>query len=96
MIFKFLWRNKKDRVKRSVLISSVDKGGLNVPDFETLINSAKLKWIKKIAYGNKSLPWKVILEMYLEKENVNLNTLLYSNFTMKTLLLSKKKSIRVL
>lgn len=34
LILKFVWRNKKDRIKRSILVKEIDMGGLKVPDFE--------------------------------------------------------------
>jgi hypothetical protein len=36
-IFKFIWKNKKDKLKRSLMHSSIEKGGLKVPDI-SLIN----------------------------------------------------------
>ena len=34
-LFNFLWRNKKDKIKREVLFQKPNKGGLNFPNFRT-------------------------------------------------------------
>ena len=34
-ILKFLWKNKKDKVKRSVLYQPLSHGGLNFPNFNS-------------------------------------------------------------
>ena len=40
-ILKFLWKNKKDKVKRSVLYQPFSHGGLNFPNFHTVIKSLR-------------------------------------------------------
>ena len=35
-IFKFIWKKKKDKIKREVLISDYDKGGLRAPSIDTM------------------------------------------------------------
>lgn len=88
LIFKFMWRNKKERLKRTVLINSISKGGMQVPDFQTMVEAAKLKWISKII-NSPFAPWRLILEDYLMKCNINLHILLHSNFSMKSTGLEK-------
>lgn len=36
-LFKFLWRNKTDKIKRVGLYQDHEKGGLRMVDVETLI-----------------------------------------------------------
>lgn len=91
LIFKFVWKNRRERLQRTVLISEYEYGGLRIPDFETMLNSVRLKWIKKLVKNDNQL-WKSILNMYLSELNVDINTLLYSNFSMRSLNI-KKRSI---
>lgn len=84
LIFTFMWRNKTERIKRTVLMNTIANGGLKVPDFQTMLNVARVKWISKIQ-SDTITPWKLILEDYLGKCNIHLNILLYSNFSVKTM-----------
>ena len=88
LVFKFIWRNKRERLKRTVLLRNIADGGMQAPDFQTMVNTARLKWITKMT-GNVEAPWKLILDKYMDKVNINLNMLLYSNFNMKTSGLAK-------
>ena len=86
LIFKFVWRNKTERLKRTVLIKSIKNGGLQVPDFETMLNTVQVKWIKKLSSQTcVSEVSRLILESYLKEHNVSLNLLLYCNFNIETL-----------
>lgn len=84
LIFKFVWKNKKERLKRSIIINSIRNGGLQVPDFETMVNTSKIKWIRKLASGVE-MPSKIIIQKYLQKYGVDVDVLLYSNFSVRTL-----------
>ena len=54
LFFDFIWPNGKHHVKKKVLISSIDAGGLNMPDFETFAKSIKLSWLNKIVIDKSS------------------------------------------
>ncbi len=84
LIFKFIWKNKRERLKRTVLVKSITNGGLQVPDFESMVNTAKIKWIKKLV-GPDELISKTVIQTYLQKYGIDLNVLLYSNFNVQTL-----------
>ena len=84
LIYNFVWKGKKDRIRRNVLIKDIREGGLNAPDFETMLKTAQLQWIKKLDI-NASYPWKLILQHYLEKLNIDIYPLLRSDYDMKTL-----------
>jgi len=60
-IFKFTWKNKKDKVKRKVMILDYDQGGLRAPSIDVLSKSLKLAWISRLlADEHKSgESWKV-------------------------------------
>ena len=44
-IFKFLWKNKKDKIKRSVICQPLSCSGLNFPNVHTIVKSLSLSWL---------------------------------------------------
>ena len=61
-IFKFIWRKKKDKIKRRVMISDSEKGGLRVPSIDTMAKSLKLAWIPRLLSEEENFEdsWKAI------------------------------------
>ena len=47
LFFNFIWPNKKQHVKKKVLIQSIENGGLKMPDIASMIKASKLTWIKR-------------------------------------------------
>ena len=45
--YSFVW-NGKDKVKRLDLINSIEKGGLKMPDIESLVNAQRVVCIKSL------------------------------------------------
>ena len=58
-----MW-NGKDKVKRLALINSMEKGGLKMPDIESLVNAQRVVRIKKFM-DDSLCSWKIILAYYL-------------------------------
>ena len=46
LFYYFIW-NGKDKVKRTVMISAVEKGGLNMLDIDSMVRSRRVICIKK-------------------------------------------------
>ena len=46
-LFAFLWKHKRDKIKRQVLVHPLSKGGLGVPCFRTAVKALRLSWIWK-------------------------------------------------
>ena len=90
LIFDFVWNSKKAKIKRSVLKREISKGGLNIPDFESMVKTSRLKWITRIKNGTES-PWRFILDEYLSHKSIHLNTLLHANYDINRLGLDKSK-----
>ena len=44
LLFKFVWRNRTEYVKRKTLIRQYSEGGLNVLDFQTINSIFKINW----------------------------------------------------
>ena len=63
-LFQFLWKNKKDKIKREALYQDRDKGGIRMIDIETMIKALRLAWIPRLfTPGTKN--WKTIPDYYL-------------------------------
>ena len=62
IMFKFIWKNKRDKIKRSILKSSHSKGGLKVPDPSLQADSLKTVWIKKAMDENCNAKWKAVMK----------------------------------
>ena len=40
--FKFLWKSKKNKIKRSGLYLDLDNGGIRMTDFDVMLKALKL------------------------------------------------------
>ena len=47
IFYRFLWNNKGDKIKRSVMINDYESGGLKMIDISSFNKSLKTTWIKK-------------------------------------------------
>ena len=54
LFFNFVWPNGKHHVKKKVIIQNIEYGGLNMPDFTTMVKAMKLTWINRFAYKNNT------------------------------------------
>ena len=80
-LFKFLWKNKKDKIKREGLYEDRDKGGIRMIDVETMIKALRLAWIPRLfTPGTKN--WKTIPNYYLGRCG-GLSFLLRCNYDTK-------------
>ena len=84
--FWFVWNFKPDKIKRSTLIGSFDKGGLQMVDFSTVNKGLKAAWVKRI-YESKDCNWCALFLSALRKYGSNL--LLESNYNVEDLNLTK-------
>lgn len=65
-IFKFIWKNRTEYIKRKTIIRPLSEGGLNVLDFRTLNIIVQINWIKHCLAHNKSI-WFYIPNLFFEK-----------------------------
>ena len=47
-LFSFLWKNKKDKIKRAVIYQPLAEGGLNFINFSTMMKFLRLAWIRRL------------------------------------------------
>ena len=76
--FKFLWRNKRDKIKISGLYQDTSKGGSRMTDVCLMFKSIKLAWIPRILSAGKK-NWCTVLDHYFTKIG-GLNVLLRCNY----------------
>lgn len=46
IIFNFLWKNKTHYIKRPQLVKEYERGGINALDFESMVGTFRIKWLK--------------------------------------------------
>ena len=46
--FKFVWKNKKDKIKRLEIYQDLDNGGIRMIDFDIMLKALKLTWIPRL------------------------------------------------
>ena len=75
---KFLWKNKKDKIKRAGLYQDQDKGGLGMTDIKIMFKALRLAWIARLlAAGEKN--WSTVPNHFFRKMG-GLNFLLRCNY----------------
>ena len=81
LIFKFIWKDKQDKIKREVLYQDYERGGLRVTHVETLCKALRLAWIQRFLKGDsrRTESWKVIPCSFFKKYG-GLYFLLHCNF----------------
>ena len=84
LIFNFIWKGRKDKIKRSTLIKDIAEGGMKIPSVEIMLQTSLIKWIKKL-FSDPDITWPFFLSKFLMKSGIHLNILKYSNFDIKTL-----------
>lgn len=84
LVFNFVWDGRRDKICRSTLKRELGEGGLKIPDVETLLQTSKIKWIKRL-FSGPQMAWQFFLSTYLSNVGIHLNILKYANFDMKSL-----------
>ena len=60
MLFKFIWSNGNDRVKRDFLCNDYDEGGLRMINPLVFAQAQKMSWVARLLDENYNSAWKVI------------------------------------
>ncbi len=48
LCFRFIWKQKPDKISRKIVIRPYEEGGIRAPDIRNIIASQKLAWVKRI------------------------------------------------
>ena len=70
MIIDFLWNKRKPKVKRDVIIQSIENGGLAVPHFASMVEANRIMWIKRLT-NNSEAKWKCIIGKLVKPFNIH-------------------------
>ena len=63
IFYSFLWNNKGDKIKQSVMINNYESGGLKMIDISSFNKSLKTTWIKKYLDKSNRGKWKDFFEL---------------------------------
>ena len=47
-LFSFLWKNKKDKIKRECLYQDYGKGGISMPNLNLMLKALRLAWLPRL------------------------------------------------
>jgi hypothetical protein len=59
MIYKFIWNDKREKVKRETMNKNYLEGGLKMIDIDKYIEAIQIKWIKKLT-SKHFANWKIL------------------------------------
>ena len=71
MFFEFLWNNKGDKIKRSILYNDYLEGGLKMPHVYSFNNAIKVAWVKRYLDHHNDSKWKFFLSKILQRMGGN-------------------------
>ena len=63
MCYDFVWDGKRDKIKRTTAVKSIEEGGISIPSIREYIQSLKLSWFRKLLDVTNDQKWKHILLM---------------------------------
>lgn len=66
MIYNFIWEGKPDKIKRNVMIGTLEQGGSNVRNIECHIDVLRIAWIKRLLDSSHA-NWKLVPTLYFEQ-----------------------------
>ena len=69
LIFEFLWDGKPPKVKNTVVTNTFEKGGLKIPDIDSVAKSQKIVWVRRIVQ-NKDACWLQYLYQYIPSMSI--------------------------
>jgi hypothetical protein len=84
LIFKFIWKSKREKIKRLVLQKDKGCGGLNVPNFASMVEASRISWLNKYISGTNHV-WKTLFEAFLQMAGFDPSILLFSNYDVSWL-----------
>ena len=92
LIFTFIWKGGRDKVKRSIMIGNKQKGGLRAPDIDLMTEASRINWIKRyLSPPGNAQTWKYMVKSLFQQDGINLDVLLQSNFDIAQLKLTVPK-----
>lgn len=71
ILFQYIWKGKRDKVKRDIMIQDYKYGGCRMVDFKMIVESAKMEWIKRFL-NNDLADWKIFMFEFCKQENLQI------------------------
>ena len=69
--YSFIWKYKRDKISRRVLINNYESGGLQMIDFKSFCKAMKAVWASRL-YKSKNETWSIIPNKYMEHCDINI------------------------
>ena len=90
LVYNFLWNSKPPKIKKSTIIAPIKEGGLGMIDTQTIHQSAKISWIKRLLQPNDS-KWNyfMLFMLNIEPQNFNKNPGVQASNNAKTITTNK-------
>ena len=57
ILFRFIWNEGPDKVKRTTLITDYHEGGLRMLDIHSFLVSLKISWLKRLYWAPANVTW---------------------------------------
>ena len=67
LLYNFIWNSRREKVKRSVLLNPVEKGGLGMINVLAKFKSLHLLWFINYFQCKADTPWKFMFTYWIEK-----------------------------
>ena len=83
LIFNFLWTGKPEKIKRETIIATIEKGGLKMTDFDSMVKAQKAMWIGRFLNNNNHI-WKYLFANYMPKD-IDIKEFLTFNYDVSDL-----------
>ena len=78
LIYTFIW-NSRDRIRRNVLISPIEYGGIGIVDVETKLKALKASWVSRIINTDSNI--HKIVNSFLHVFDVDIDYILQTSET---------------
>jgi len=60
-----LLNHKRPKIKKDVMIQAIEDGGINAPDFTSIVKASRVAWIKRLLIPNNA-KWKAVLQALID------------------------------
>ena len=66
LLFKFLWNEKNEKIKRKHLMQNYENGGIRMVNIKTQLQTYRIKWVNRLILDN-DMNWKIIPTFHFDK-----------------------------
>ena len=92
--FASLWKYKRDKICRKVMVNDLIKGGLSMIDFRTLFTSMKAVWAGRL-FNCKDETWGIIPSKYFEQMGMEKKYYVWISSVISTFQFTYQNSIKM-